>query len=105
MTERSITHSTFVIEREYAATPARAFAAFAEKKQKAKWFAAPGHTGEVTWDFDFREGGREYNSGKWEGGTLVTITENGAYLDGLDSAQSREDGTVGLLDALGASLD
>ena len=30
MTERSVTHATFVIERTYDATPARVFAAWAD---------------------------------------------------------------------------
>jgi uncharacterized protein YndB with AHSA1/START domain len=38
------------------------------------------------------------------GGTRLTYTEQGAYLDGLDSAEQRESGTGGLLDALGAEL-
>ena len=37
-------------------------------------------------------------------GTRLTYTEQGAYLDGLDSADQRESGTGGLLDALGAEL-
>jgi uncharacterized protein YndB with AHSA1/START domain len=37
-------------------------------------------------------------------GTRLTYTEQGAYLDGLDSAEQRESGTGGLLDALGAEL-
>jgi uncharacterized protein YndB with AHSA1/START domain len=40
-----------------------------------------------------------------EGGkTRLTVTEQGAYLDGYDDAGSREHGTGMLLDALGASL-
>jgi uncharacterized protein YndB with AHSA1/START domain len=38
------------------------------------------------------------------GGTRLTVTENGAFLDGYDDAGSREHGTGALLDALGASL-
>jgi uncharacterized protein YndB with AHSA1/START domain len=37
-------------------------------------------------------------------GTMVKITEQGAFLDGYDDAGSREHGTYGLLDALGAFL-
>jgi uncharacterized protein YndB with AHSA1/START domain len=37
-------------------------------------------------------------------GTRLTYTEQGAYLDGLDSPDQRKAGTGGLLDALGAEL-
>jgi hypothetical protein len=37
-------------------------------------------------------------------GTRLILTEQGAFLDGYDDAGSRERGTAGLLDALGASL-
>ncbi len=36
--------------------------------------------------------------------TTLTVTEQGAFLDGYDDAGSREEGTAYLLDALGASL-
>jgi uncharacterized protein YndB with AHSA1/START domain len=36
--------------------------------------------------------------------TTLTVTEQGAFLDGYDDAGSREEGTSHLLDALGASL-
>lgn len=39
-----------------------------------------------------------------DGGTLLVMTEQGAFLDGYDDAGSRERGTRLLLDALGASL-
>jgi len=38
------------------------------------------------------------------GGTQLTMTEHGAFLDGYDDAGSRERGTHGLLDGLGAFL-
>jgi hypothetical protein len=38
-------------------------------------------------------------------GTRLTVTEQGAFLDGYDDAGSREHGTGALLDALGASLE
>jgi hypothetical protein len=37
-------------------------------------------------------------------GTTLSVTEQGAFLDGYDDAGSREHGTGMLLDALGASL-
>jgi uncharacterized protein YndB with AHSA1/START domain len=37
-------------------------------------------------------------------GTLVTYTEQGVHLDGLDSVEGREEGTRGLLENLGAYL-
>jgi uncharacterized protein YndB with AHSA1/START domain len=63
MTERSVIHDTFVIERTYPASPARAFAAFAAKEAKDTW----GDTGDIAGiepatgpiEFDFRVGGRE----------------------------------------------
>jgi uncharacterized protein YndB with AHSA1/START domain len=36
MSKRSVHHATFVIERDYAASPARVFAAWAEPKTKEK---------------------------------------------------------------------
>ena len=39
-----------------------------------------------------------------DGDTTLSVTEQGAFLDGYDDAGSREQGTAHLLDALGASL-
>ena len=60
MTERSIAHGTFTVERHYPASPARVFKAWADPKVKAKWF---GTSPEDTKEFDFRVGGREYAEG------------------------------------------
>jgi len=43
---------------------------------------------------------------KTEGGkTILTVTEQGAFLDAYDDAGSREQGTGFLLDQLGSSLE
>jgi uncharacterized protein YndB with AHSA1/START domain len=52
---RSATHSTFVIERDYDASAARVFAAWADKSAKDQWFGPT----EGEHQLDFREGGRE----------------------------------------------
>jgi uncharacterized protein YndB with AHSA1/START domain len=41
VTDRSVTHATFVVERSYDAPPARVFAAWADPEAKARWFASP----------------------------------------------------------------
>jgi uncharacterized protein YndB with AHSA1/START domain len=57
MSKRSVTHSTFVIERNYEASPVRVFAAWADLNAKGQWFG-PG--AEHEHELDFREGGREH---------------------------------------------
>jgi uncharacterized protein YndB with AHSA1/START domain len=59
MTECTTEHATFVIERVYAASPARVFAAWADPVQKAQWFAGPDEWIMFTRETDFRVGGRE----------------------------------------------
>ena len=134
MTERSVTHATFVIERTYHASPSRVFSAWADPAAKARWAAC--HEG---FELDFRIGGRELSSGgepggpiytteAWyrdivpdqrivytymlavdgtrvsvslvtveftpdAGGTRLTYTEQGAFLDGHDTPAEREHGT------------
>jgi uncharacterized protein YndB with AHSA1/START domain len=146
MTDRSVEHATFVVERTYDASPERVFAAWAEPAAKARWFG--GSDGEF--ELDFRVGGREINRGALPGGSVYAFegryqdivpgerivytydmyldgtrisvslgtvefkpagagtgliyTEQGVFLDGLDTPAQREQGTGGLLDALGAEL-
>jgi len=150
MTERSVTHATFVIERHYDAAPARVFAAWASPAAKGRWFGGPEEWEKSNHELDFRVGGRERVSGGPPGGpvhaydaryqdivanqriicaydmhldqtrisvslatvefrpegkgTRLVYTEQGAFLDGYDDAGSREQGTRGLLDQLGAAL-
>ena len=151
MTERSVTHATFVIERVYPASPARVFAAFADPAIKRRWFTGPEEWGKDEGEMDFRVGGREVSRGgppggpvhafdsryydivpdqrivfaydlllddtrisvslatielKPEGtGTRLVFTEQGAFLDGFDIPDQREQGSRELLDALGRELE
>jgi uncharacterized protein YndB with AHSA1/START domain len=68
---RSVTHASFTIIRHWKAAPARVFAAFADEKQKDKWFAGPGKWTKVERSFDFREGGCETLTGKWNTGMVT----------------------------------
>jgi uncharacterized protein YndB with AHSA1/START domain len=69
MTDRSVVHATFSLERLYPVAPGRVFAAWADPSAKARWFAGP--TGEH--ELDFRVGGREINRGHHEDGPVMTF--------------------------------
>ena len=150
MTERSIEHGSFTIERRYEAPPAKVFATWSDADAKARWFSGPEDWDVAPHQLDFRVGGREVNKGGPSGGpvhayaavywdivpnerivytyemlmdetrvsvslatielnadgdgTLLTLTEHGAFFDGLDSPTQREQGTGSLLDALARVL-
>jgi len=70
MSTRSALHHTFVIERTYAASPARVFNAFADPKAKARWFVGPDEWSQGKHEFDFRVGGRESVGGGPPGGPV-----------------------------------
>jgi|GraSoiStandDraft_29_1057270.scaffolds.fasta_scaffold49011_2 uncharacterized protein YndB with AHSA1/START domain len=59
MSERSVEHATFVLERTYDASSDRVFAAWSDPEAKARWF--DGSDGEF--ELDFRVGGWESGRG------------------------------------------
>lgn len=67
MTTTEITHSTFTLERHYAAPPATVFSAWADPSVKARWFAGP----DAEHELDFRVGGRERAIGRHDGTVLT----------------------------------
>jgi uncharacterized protein YndB with AHSA1/START domain len=149
VSDRSTEHGTFVIERTYAASPARVWKAWAEPEQKRKWFG-PRVLDKPDHELDFRVGGSERMTVKAPDGALytfasrfqdiveaqrivhtyemyredarisvsvatielrsqgdateLTFTEQGVFLDALDTSAEREHGTRELLDALAAAL-
>jgi len=155
MNERSVTHSTFVIERSYPAAPERVFAAFADPARKRRWFGE-GETRRVEgFEMDFRVGGRERSCYRLterspfpgavvindttyqdivparriviaytmafgerrfsasqatfeflptDEGTALVFTEQGAFFEGADGPQMREDGWRKLLEKLAKEM-
>ncbi len=79
MTERSVVHCNFTIERIYDAAPARVFAAFASKEAKQTWCACDDEWETIEFELDFRVGGREINRNGPKGGTVHVF--NGIYQD------------------------
>lgn len=74
MTDRSVIHDTFSIERTYPVAPARVFAAFASAEAKDAWgdtgVLAPAEGEAGIEEFDFRPGGRERFGHMMEGTTF-----------------------------------
>jgi len=61
MNERSVTHSTFVIERSYASPVEKVYAAFSDPKKKRRWFVEGEGFSVNKFETDFRVGGREHS--------------------------------------------
>ena len=59
MAERSVTHGTFVIERNYPASAEMVFAAFSDPAKKHRWFVDDEASGVEDFGMDFRVGGVE----------------------------------------------
>lgn len=59
MADSSVTHSTFVIERNYPAAPERVFNAFKDPARKRHWFAEGEGFAVDEYELDFRVGGFE----------------------------------------------
>ncbi|HEU4561150.1 MAG TPA: SRPBCC family protein [Longimicrobium sp.] len=73
MSEPSVTHSTFAIERTYAAPPPRVFAAWSDPQQKARWSSCHDDWGTAEYHLDFRIGGRELSRVGPPGGPVQTV--------------------------------
>jgi uncharacterized protein YndB with AHSA1/START domain len=73
MTARAVAHGSFTVTRTYDAAPSRVFAAFANVEAKSKWFAGPPGWALVKRVMDFREGGREHVSGRFESGMVTSF--------------------------------
>jgi uncharacterized protein YndB with AHSA1/START domain len=80
----SVVHNTFVIEKEYPKAPDRVFAAFSDPAKKKRWYAAGGAHDVVSYEIDFRVGGKETLVGKMKPGTPIAgavLTWTQTYLE------------------------
>jgi len=78
LSDRSVTHGTFVIERSYPVTPEKVFAAFADPVKKRQWFVDDDVSGVEDFGMDFRVGGTER---KRFAGKHGVFTNDTVYLD------------------------
>jgi uncharacterized protein YndB with AHSA1/START domain len=70
MTERCVSHGTFVVERRYPAHPAKVFEAWADGAAKEIWMDDPDYKSDgSSYELDFRVGGHERFGGLAPEGT------------------------------------
>ncbi len=79
MTQRTATHHTFVIEREFAYEPSLVYFAYSNADAKKEWFSGPADWVEGPSRFEFAVGARETASGGPKGGPMHIY--NGTYLE------------------------
>jgi uncharacterized protein YndB with AHSA1/START domain len=65
MSDRSVAHATFAIERVYDASPARVFEAWSDPEAKKRWFGPAETNG--SHELDFRIGGQERSEAEHAG--------------------------------------
>lgn len=74
MTEVPFFHGTFALERVWAATPERVFAAWSDPHLKAQWFTGPPERWSLTRrSMDFRVGGNEVLEGRFTGSDMTSL--------------------------------
>lgn len=70
MTDRSLHHATFTIERKLDFAPSLVFSAWSDLETKSRWFSGPPEWGLDDQSLDFRVGGREHSYGGPPGGAV-----------------------------------
>lgn len=66
--ERSQTHATFVIERDYEAPVEKVWHALSDTDARRRWFSGAPEFTETENTHDFRVGGHGSEEGQWHGG-------------------------------------
>ena len=84
MSEPSVVHSTFVIERALPASPDRLFAALSDPRLVQRWYAEAGGRKAETFEMDFRIAGAQRMGSKMGDDTPfpgVILSSDATYLD------------------------
>jgi len=84
MTEPTVIHDTFVIERTYPAPIERVFAFFSDPAKKRRWYADSETHAVESFEMDFREGGTERNRYRMNERTPfpgAVLANDGTYQD------------------------
>ena len=84
MSEPSVIHSTFVLERTLPASPERLFAALSDPKLVQRWYAEAGGRKAETFEMDFRISGAQRMGSKMGDDTPfpgVILGSDAVYLD------------------------
>jgi uncharacterized protein YndB with AHSA1/START domain len=71
--QRSASHTHFVLERRFKASPARVFHAWADPDAKRRWSDCHAETGTTEYNLDFRVGGKETYRAILADGTRMTV--------------------------------
>lgn len=91
MTDRTVTHNTFIIERAYPAGPQQVFRAFSDPARKRRWFAEGAGFEVDSFEMDFRVGGFERSRFRFTAGTPVpegtACANDTVYLDIVTNAR------------------
>ena len=69
MSDPTVNHATFVIERSYPVAPDKVFAAFADPAKKRSWYAEERNSTIEEYKTDFRVGGHDRTLFRWGDGT------------------------------------
>jgi uncharacterized protein YndB with AHSA1/START domain len=72
MTETTMVHGTFTVERRYDTAPARVYRAWADAAIKRRWFVEGEGWQIDEFSMDFRVGGREFSRFRFQGGPEIT---------------------------------
>ena len=78
-TERSQTHATFVIERDYPVPAEKVWHALTDDQARRQWFGGGDDFDEDERYHDFRVGGHSTEAGQWHGGPRSRF--EGVYTD------------------------
>jgi uncharacterized protein YndB with AHSA1/START domain len=84
MTEPTIIHDTFVLERTFLAPIERVFTLLSDPAKKRRWYAESANHAVESFEMDFREGGIERNSYRMNERTPfpgAVFANDGVYLD------------------------